>query len=1172
MVALTSFLAPARVRSPHTRRAYVASLLLFWDWYESTTGRITTPDRVDRADALRFSEWLRSNAHGIDDYRLHRDAADSLDAVIYDLVKAHPGIHLGALREHLLRSGKDLTAPGRPDTLRIEVADAFALDKHMACLVERRLLARTPSIEELRRSDPTLLLRMDERVDPELFAYFRHPHTAARGVDRIGSVVTRLRALSSFWGYLATRTAENAPGAPEPLLRHNIWNEPLRGLVSSAADQRAVSRSRKTPSRELFERILWTAQSASFEDVRDRAVLLFFYWTGVRPEELAALRRRDVTGSGPPIVTVLGKGERPRSFALPVGAEAALADLRAKLEQLALDAERRDPGVVPRTARLLADDAPLFPAVSRWGCNARAVPEGAEPGLGRQALAMMLRRRANAAGIPPGSPDFVRLHPHGLRHLAALEARARGVPLERVQAVLGHRSLATTGQYIEARDPRTLSLDVGPGSSALPAPALLSRPAVPPPRVVSTIATQTSTSPVPSVPAAPGKTPSAPAAPAPPPVRRGEPPPLLAAPLLAPPALTLPEPAALPLPSDRLIAVGGSAPASPASQKPDEGFDAAYSPTRWGEPRDRDKLHERKTDVFDISAKEDALTRVYRGRRSGLLWWEGPSGSLTPNMPLLASLQLVGEPDEEGSVLAGLEELWTRWVLDEETDSNGKHVARGPTAAKALVLWFVQAAGLAEQTDFALAEKQGVWLPYRAEPTRSAPDAKPYAFRMHRADKLVLWFRLRAYAYMEARGRSGERTARVGQLDDKTAGDYRPRPIVPTYTTTAEGKRELLDVHIDLSWYDDDDPVAALPSDERTALLDWLSVLTGKPPIDTLKRFRRMPGAEGTSLSRVDLAKLIDQLCEYDAARTEEGNVVRRHKDGDATASEVKEAKQFAEAMAATTNAAVLRMRGPGAPSFDIKSAVAARVRETRTAQAATAEMREVLDVRKQSRQDFYLRLLGDLFGPETERDEVLRAYAICDRPRLEQFQELFRVDAERQTIVHTHDFAVRFARETGTHSECVARRIARHLWEIRRAGVTRLVERKDELVAQIATWKFYRIPCPARLETELRDRLIASGVAQSTIRDAWRVEADRLVGLAEGSLLSKTEAIDRAEMAAATSAVAVDRSLLAEGAGFHFTRNATRLLPTPIRLLACLAGERRDGAKWPGRRDGGPT
>ena len=42
------------------------------------------------------------------------------------------------------------------------------------------------------------------------------------------------------------------------------------------------------------------------------------------------------------------------------------------------------------------------------------------------------------------------------------------------------------------------------------------------------------------------------------------------------------------------------------------------------------------------------------------------------------------------------------------------------------------------------------------------------------------------------------------ELDDKTAGDYRPRPIVPTYTTTAEGKRELLDVHIDLSWYDDD--------------------------------------------------------------------------------------------------------------------------------------------------------------------------------------------------------------------------------------------------------------------------------------------------------------------------------------------------------------------------------
>ena len=122
--------------------------------------------------------------------------------------------------------------------------------------------------------------------------------------------------------------------------------------------------------------------------------------------------------------------------------------------------------------------------------------------------------------------------------------------------------------------------------------------------------------------------------------------------------------------------------------------------------------------------------------------------------------------------------------------------------------------------------------------------------------------------------------------------------------------------------------------------------------------------------------------------------------------------------------------------------------------------------------------MLGDLFGKEAADDFILRHFTYRDGDTTiatgnADYADLFRVYRRAGTIRHDPDFARRFARSTGTHSECVARRIARHLWELRRAGKMRLLEeRPTELNEQVNVWAYLKAPCAEPLERELSQRL----------------------------------------------------------------------------------------------------
>lgn len=138
---------------------------------------------------------------------------------------------------------------------------------------------------------------------------------------------------------------------------------------------------------------------------RDRAVLLLLAFTGMRRAEVLSLRVGDIDGAGVANWRAKGGVQRRREIPAP-----ALAAIRQYLDA------RFGQAVPPRGGEQ------LFPLTS-------------------QALYRQLQRHADAAGLG-------HVTPHVLRHTAAKLRRLAGASLEDVQALLGHRSVATTARYL----------------------------------------------------------------------------------------------------------------------------------------------------------------------------------------------------------------------------------------------------------------------------------------------------------------------------------------------------------------------------------------------------------------------------------------------------------------------------------------------------------------------------------------------------------------------------------------------------------------------------------------------------------------------------------------------------------------------------------------------------
>lgn len=157
--------------------------------------------------------------------------------------------------------------------------------------------------------------------------------------------------------------------------------------------------------------------------VRNRAMLLLMYRSGLRVSEVMALRPSDIDLKRHSIRVLHGKGDKATTRGFHPSATDALARW--------ID-----------TRRELGLRGPLF-------CTLQG---GA---LHPQYARNLLKRLGAQAGVDK------RVHPHGLRHTYAVELEQAGLPVSKISKLLGHSSIAVTSRYLDhlSNDQAVAALD-----------------------------------------------------------------------------------------------------------------------------------------------------------------------------------------------------------------------------------------------------------------------------------------------------------------------------------------------------------------------------------------------------------------------------------------------------------------------------------------------------------------------------------------------------------------------------------------------------------------------------------------------------------------------------------------------------------------------------------------
>lgn len=171
-------------------------------------------------------------------------------------------------------------------------------------------------------------------------------------------------------------------------------------------------------SEDDVSQLLVSINGRSPHDLRDRAVLEFFYGCGLRVSELTSLRINDIKVDER-LVKCTGKGEKSRIVPLGTGAYDAL------LQYLDFGRERFARGDTSRQELFLTQQGGPF---------------------SRQGVFKMLAKRAKEALLK----DHV--HPHMLRHSFATHLLANGAPVRVIQEMLGHADISTTQIYTHVNE------------------------------------------------------------------------------------------------------------------------------------------------------------------------------------------------------------------------------------------------------------------------------------------------------------------------------------------------------------------------------------------------------------------------------------------------------------------------------------------------------------------------------------------------------------------------------------------------------------------------------------------------------------------------------------------------------------------------------------------------
>ena len=243
-------------------------------------------------------------------------------------------------------------------------------------------------------------LRVDDVNADCVLAFLDHIERSRHNCARTRNA--RLTAIRSFIRHAA---------APDPLLL------PIAQRVLAIPAKRFERRTVRHLTRKQMHVLLQSADTSTPAGQRDRLLLTLMYNTGARVSELAGLKVCDVQLDAGGSVLLRGKGRKQRT--VPLWRESVRL-LRAWLRG--------------RSGSL---EAPVVPN-ARGGQMTRS-------GI-QQRLGVLVRRAAAQ------DPSFrrLRISPHTIRHTTAIHLLQSGVDLSVIAMWLGHESIQTTHQYLDA--------------------------------------------------------------------------------------------------------------------------------------------------------------------------------------------------------------------------------------------------------------------------------------------------------------------------------------------------------------------------------------------------------------------------------------------------------------------------------------------------------------------------------------------------------------------------------------------------------------------------------------------------------------------------------------------------------------------------------------------------
>ncbi|WP_295454034.1 site-specific integrase [uncultured Thiodictyon sp.] len=213
---------------------------------------------------------------------------------------------------------------------------------------------------------------------------------------------TRLAAIHAFAHYAGLQEPAALPGIQRILaIPAKRFDRPMVGFLS----------------RTEIEAILQAPDGRTWSGQRDRALLTTMYNTGARVSELVAVRRVDLECERCQALHLHGKGRKERVVPLWARTTKLLRDWLAR--------------IAPEPQQ------PLFP-------NRQGQP------MTRSGVASRLARSAWTASAGCPSLKDKRVSPHCVRHTTAMHLLQAGVDLTVIALWLGHESIETTHQYLEA--------------------------------------------------------------------------------------------------------------------------------------------------------------------------------------------------------------------------------------------------------------------------------------------------------------------------------------------------------------------------------------------------------------------------------------------------------------------------------------------------------------------------------------------------------------------------------------------------------------------------------------------------------------------------------------------------------------------------------------------------